>query len=335
MKEREAALKKEEQEREAALHREREREQLEARKSHLEMQREHDKKQAESVLAYSRQELTLETTHHTQRQQATANLPVSFNVSHANICGKAQSKSYSETPKPKPTPPKSGKPVMNSSKVMDLLKLLRFRTETEDVEGISPLHRHTEALKQKTGSPWVSGEVNEPGDQFLEKSQDDGTIDSETHETHSIVDKHDLATMKLKLELAKHEREQQKEALQQQKEVLQMRKEEAAMRKEEQEREAALKEREVALKERETAIPRERSKCRPPKTDQIPPNPSTETNPQPDGSHDEGEPHKPPDKTGTKTQEHDRAPAESEPPPNTQQAYNGRPHTQPLTQANS
>ncbi|XP_069166099.1 coiled-coil domain-containing protein 42 like-2-like [Procambarus clarkii] len=76
--EREAALKKEEQEREAALQREREREQLEARKRHLEMQREHDKKQADSVLEYHRQELDLETTHHTQRQQATASLPVSF-----------------------------------------------------------------------------------------------------------------------------------------------------------------------------------------------------------------------------------------------------------------
>ncbi|XP_069161473.1 early endosome antigen 1-like [Procambarus clarkii] len=90
--EREAALKKEQQERElalkkkeAALHRERERKQLAAKKLHREMQCEHDKQQAESVLAYHRQELTLETTHHTQCQQATTSLPVSFNVSHAKI----------------------------------------------------------------------------------------------------------------------------------------------------------------------------------------------------------------------------------------------------------
>ncbi|XP_069192074.1 chemotaxis regulatory protein ChePep-like [Procambarus clarkii] len=72
----------------------------------------------------------------------------------------------------------------------------------------------------------------------------EGTIDSETHETYSIADKTDLATMELKLELAKLEREQKKE--------------EAAMRKQEQEREAALRkeeqEREVPLKEREIAI---------------------------------------------------------------------------------
>ncbi|XP_069166313.1 uncharacterized protein [Procambarus clarkii] len=90
-REREAALKKEEKEREAALMKEeaalqleRESEQLEARKLHLEMQREHDKRQAESVLEYRRQELNLETTHHTQRQQATASLPVSFNISNAS-----------------------------------------------------------------------------------------------------------------------------------------------------------------------------------------------------------------------------------------------------------
>ncbi|XP_069163475.1 uncharacterized protein [Procambarus clarkii] len=49
------------------------------------MQREHDKKQADSVLEYRRQELNLETTHHTQRQQATASLPVSFNVSQTKL----------------------------------------------------------------------------------------------------------------------------------------------------------------------------------------------------------------------------------------------------------
>ncbi|XP_069162494.1 uncharacterized protein [Procambarus clarkii] len=81
---------------------------------------------------------------------------------------------------------------------------------------------------------------------------DEGTIYSETHETHSIADKNAQATIKLKLELAIREREQQKEALQQQKEVLQMRKEEAAIRKEKQEREVALKEREMVLfRERE------------------------------------------------------------------------------------
>ncbi|XP_069183642.1 glutamic acid-rich protein-like [Procambarus clarkii] len=84
---------------------------------------------------------------------------------------------------------------------------------------------------------------------------DEGKIDSETQESYSIADRHDLTTMKLKLELAKIEREQQKEALQQQKEALQMKEREAALRKEKQEREAAIKkeqqEREVALKEPE------------------------------------------------------------------------------------
>ncbi|XP_069191745.1 putative uncharacterized protein DDB_G0271982 [Procambarus clarkii] len=123
IKREEAALKKEEQEREAALkeretalHRERERVKLETRKRHLEMQREHDKKQGDMALACRQQELTLETTHHTQRQQATASLPVSVNVSHANKCGKAQYKSYSETPKPKPTPPMSAE-VQESDEV--------------------------------------------------------------------------------------------------------------------------------------------------------------------------------------------------------------------------
>ncbi|XP_069175668.1 putative uncharacterized protein DDB_G0271982 [Procambarus clarkii] len=95
----EAAIKKEEQEceaalekealqrkeREVAIQREREREQLEARKRHLEMQREHDKKQAESILEYRRRELTLETTHHTQRQQATASLPTKKNPTTSDV----------------------------------------------------------------------------------------------------------------------------------------------------------------------------------------------------------------------------------------------------------
>ncbi|XP_069192773.1 uncharacterized protein [Procambarus clarkii] len=81
LKEREMALKKEE----AALHQERERVQLETRKRHLEMQREHDKKQADMALACRQQELTLETTHHTQRQQATSSHPASFNVSYAKV----------------------------------------------------------------------------------------------------------------------------------------------------------------------------------------------------------------------------------------------------------
>ncbi|XP_069177613.1 uncharacterized protein [Procambarus clarkii] len=65
--------------------------------------------------------------------------------------------------------------------------------------------------------------------------------------------KHDLATMKLKIELAKLEREQQQAALQ-------MKEREAAIKREEQEREADLKERELALKECETTILRERER---------------------------------------------------------------------------
>ncbi|XP_069166996.1 centrosome-associated protein CEP250-like [Procambarus clarkii] len=85
----EAALRKEEQEREIALKeretailRERERVQLEAKHRHLEMQREHDKQQAAMAMEYRQQEFALETTHLTQRQQATASLSVSFNISH-------------------------------------------------------------------------------------------------------------------------------------------------------------------------------------------------------------------------------------------------------------
>ncbi|XP_069161340.1 inner centromere protein-like [Procambarus clarkii] len=88
--EREAALKKEEKatkkeqqeremalkEREATLLLEREREQLETRKRDLEIQREHSKQLADSALEYHRQELALQTTHHTRRQQATASLPI-------------------------------------------------------------------------------------------------------------------------------------------------------------------------------------------------------------------------------------------------------------------
>ncbi|XP_069192876.1 putative uncharacterized protein DDB_G0271982 [Procambarus clarkii] len=87
IREREAALWKEEQEREAALNereatllREQEREQLEARKRDLEKQREHGKQLADSALKYRRQELALETTHHTQRQQVTASLPIDDRV---------------------------------------------------------------------------------------------------------------------------------------------------------------------------------------------------------------------------------------------------------------
>ncbi|XP_069184928.1 uncharacterized protein [Procambarus clarkii] len=90
-------------------------------------------------------------------------------------------------------------------------------------------------------------------DHFLEQ----GKIDSETHETYFIADKTDLATMKLKLELAKIEREQQREAAAMQREALEQQREAAAIRKEEQEREIALKEREIALKERETTLRKE------------------------------------------------------------------------------
>ncbi|XP_069191704.1 trichohyalin-like [Procambarus clarkii] len=99
---------------------------------------------------------------------------------------------------------------------------------------------------------------------------------------YNRLDKHDLATMKLKLELAKLEREQQQEVIHMRereaalkkdeqereavlaKEALQLREREAAIRKEEQEREAALKEREAAIRkekqERETVLLRERER---------------------------------------------------------------------------
>ncbi|XP_069171512.1 MAP7 domain-containing protein 2-like [Procambarus clarkii] len=88
----EAAIRKEEKEREAtlkeretALLRERERVQLKAKQRHLEMQREHDKKQADMAVACRQQELTLETIHHTQRQQATANLPLHWQQQHLHV----------------------------------------------------------------------------------------------------------------------------------------------------------------------------------------------------------------------------------------------------------
>ncbi|XP_069157724.1 mitogen-activated protein kinase kinase kinase kinase 4-like [Procambarus clarkii] len=84
LREREAAMRKEEQEREMILFRERKRVQLEAKQRHLEIQREHDKQQAAMAIECRQQELTLENTYHTQRQHATASLPVSFNISHAS-----------------------------------------------------------------------------------------------------------------------------------------------------------------------------------------------------------------------------------------------------------
>ncbi|XP_069161683.1 putative uncharacterized protein DDB_G0271982 [Procambarus clarkii] len=84
LREREAALRREEHEREVALLRERERVQLETKQRELEIQREHDKQQATLVLECRQREYTLETSHLAQRQQATANLPISFNISHAS-----------------------------------------------------------------------------------------------------------------------------------------------------------------------------------------------------------------------------------------------------------
>ncbi|XP_069176551.1 DDRGK domain-containing protein 1-like [Procambarus clarkii] len=63
-------------------------------------------------------------------------------------------------------------------------------------------------------------------------------------DNNSQCNKTDLTTMKLKLELAKIEREQHREAFEQQREA-------AAIRKEEKEREIALKEREAAIRKEE------------------------------------------------------------------------------------
>ncbi|XP_069157038.1 uncharacterized protein [Procambarus clarkii] len=57
IREREAAIRKQQQERETALLRQRERVQLEAKQRHLAIQRDHDKKQAETAIAYRQQEL--------------------------------------------------------------------------------------------------------------------------------------------------------------------------------------------------------------------------------------------------------------------------------------
>ncbi|XP_069183671.1 uncharacterized protein [Procambarus clarkii] len=99
---------------------------------------------------------------------------------------------------------------------------------------------------------------------ILDYLLDEGTIDSEAHENYSIADKHARAAMKLKLELAKIEREQlqeqatyEKEALQRQEREAPLKKEEAALRKEEQEREAALAKEALQRKEREAALQRE------------------------------------------------------------------------------
>ncbi|XP_069190848.1 uncharacterized protein [Procambarus clarkii] len=85
---------------------------------------------------------------------------------------------------------------------------------------------------------------------ILDHLLDEGKIDSETHENYSNADKNALTAIKLKLELAKIEWEQQKEALQ-------MREREAALRKEEQEREAAIKKEQ---QQREMALLRERER---------------------------------------------------------------------------
>ncbi|XP_069157058.1 myb-like protein X [Procambarus clarkii] len=91
---------------------------------------------------------------------------------------------------------------------------------------------------------------------ILDYLLDEGKIDSEAHENYSTADKHALAAMKLKLELAKIEREQLQEHAAYEKESLQRREREAALKKEE----AALKkeEREMALKKEEATQLRER-----------------------------------------------------------------------------
>ncbi|XP_069195383.1 GRB10-interacting GYF protein 2-like [Procambarus clarkii] len=85
LREREAALRKEEQERETIILRERERVQLDAKHRHLEMQREHDKQQAALAIECCQQELALETTHLTQRQQATASLPIKKKLTTSSV----------------------------------------------------------------------------------------------------------------------------------------------------------------------------------------------------------------------------------------------------------
>ncbi|XP_069192897.1 calponin homology domain-containing protein DDB_G0272472-like [Procambarus clarkii] len=331
---REAALKK----RDAALQRERKREQLEARKRHLEMQREHDKKQADSVLEYRRRELDLEITHHTQRQQATASLPVSFIVCQANLvnlilieeffrripasirlhladkeetdyirCAKSadtyslihrlttdtssSKKSWPDYDNEKPFPMKgvqlplgndltedlepSNMIIMDKPQVCDSVvenSILKYvPAEVQENDEVSPPVLVTTRVQAARPQPADSTATAVPQDH---QNLPPNLTMLEFH-------KADLAALKLKLELAKIEREQQKEALQlrkeeaalmkeeqereiplkeplklklelakiereQQKEALQLRKEEAALMKEEQEREIPLKEREIA-----------------------------------------------------------------------------------------
>lgn len=65
------------------LQREREQEALKVRERERKLQREHAEKQAAIALQNRRKELDLETTHHTQRKEAEANLQVRFDLSYA------------------------------------------------------------------------------------------------------------------------------------------------------------------------------------------------------------------------------------------------------------
>ncbi|XP_069168902.1 trichohyalin-like [Procambarus clarkii] len=351
LREREAAMRKEEQEREVilkeretAILRERERVQLEAKQRHLEIQCEHDKQQADMVIKCRQRELTLETLHYTQRQQATASLPVSFNISHATDkeetdyikCAKSAD-TYSLIHRLTQDPPSTKKSWYSYDKDYNSAPLPCSNTIRASPDITKPFFLHVDAsgtgiggdLMQQRGEeirpvsyysykelqhdrkgatlhrpelavlrivpakqiiilvPWYfdlsSGQstlssairpkedteghsssstdyVAELGPQQQFSSPVDtrtltheGKIDSETHENYSIADKHALAVMKFKLELANIEREQQKEALQ-------IREREAALRKEEQEREVALKEREMALKKEDAALHEERER---------------------------------------------------------------------------
>ncbi|XP_069184565.1 ensconsin-like [Procambarus clarkii] len=112
LKEREAVLK----EREAALQSERQKEQAALKSEHQKEALQFKEREAKEALQFKEREAALKKEE----------LEFEYCKLYGHTIdkyGKAQYKDYSETPKPKPTPPKSGKPVVNISVPVNDLSL--------------------------------------------------------------------------------------------------------------------------------------------------------------------------------------------------------------------